>query len=503
MARYTRTARTAPEPLAPSVGAGRYALNGRAYRIDRPTEGRWAGYVFAADITDGDTFEAPKLGRDGTAVTLALLEALGEAGIAAAAATWAAKNPSAEEKPLPEIPDGRYALNERLFKVTNGKKPGMVFVDEMTSARGGRKTKLPLTAARIVLEDIAAAGIRECSVAFGKLCGVCGACGRVLTDPVSIKRGIGPICAENLGIDFDDDADEDQDDADEDDLDEDQDELDDEDDELEYALVSDYEDGGALDADAAWDKLLAEFGVATGGTDLPDDDADADDVLGDEEEPEPLPVDGPSNALVLRPRGDVELWWGLRAAASADTAADAATDGDGAQQDEAPAPGADSADDMADATRAELIAEIKRLRATVAELSAAKPSPAPKSKAAPAPRTAAPKPAPAATVVLGENATVGDYVAHRVAKLGMNTSTNRNTREIERRHRVNVAEHADHIPMREMTADRVAAIVLAMRAKRPTIAMATHKAQTVQLVAVCGLAGADIAGWRKLVDAAE
>jgi hypothetical protein len=46
----TATAKGKPD-VAPDVAAGRYALTGtdgqvRFYQVDRPTEGRWAGYVF-------------------------------------------------------------------------------------------------------------------------------------------------------------------------------------------------------------------------------------------------------------------------------------------------------------------------------------------------------------------------------------------------------------------------------------------------------------------------
>jgi Family of unknown function (DUF6011) len=36
--------------------------------------------------------------------------------------------------------------------------------------------------------------------AFGKTTGVCGCCGRTLTDPLSVQRGIGPICWGRLGV---------------------------------------------------------------------------------------------------------------------------------------------------------------------------------------------------------------------------------------------------------------------------------------------------------------
>ena len=38
------------------------------------------------------------------------------------------------------------------------------------------------------------------AVAYGKRYGACSCCGRTLTDPVSVERGIGPICAERFGL---------------------------------------------------------------------------------------------------------------------------------------------------------------------------------------------------------------------------------------------------------------------------------------------------------------
>lgn len=40
----------------------------------------------------------------------------------------------------------------------------------------------------------------EMAVEYGRLTGNCGCCGRGLTDPESVKRGIGPICAESWGL---------------------------------------------------------------------------------------------------------------------------------------------------------------------------------------------------------------------------------------------------------------------------------------------------------------
>ena len=40
---------------------------------------------------------------------------------------------------------------------------------------------------------------QEAAVAFGRLTGHCACCGRLLFDPISVKRGIGPICSSNFG----------------------------------------------------------------------------------------------------------------------------------------------------------------------------------------------------------------------------------------------------------------------------------------------------------------
>lgn len=39
----------------------------------------------------------------------------------------------------------------------------------------------------------------KAAVAYGRLTGNCACCGRALSDPESIARGIGPVCAENFG----------------------------------------------------------------------------------------------------------------------------------------------------------------------------------------------------------------------------------------------------------------------------------------------------------------
>ena len=40
----------------------------------------------------------------------------------------------------------------------------------------------------------------QSAIAYGRQTGACACCGRELTDPASIERGIGPICAEKFGF---------------------------------------------------------------------------------------------------------------------------------------------------------------------------------------------------------------------------------------------------------------------------------------------------------------
>jgi hypothetical protein len=94
------------------------------------------------------------------------------------------------------VTDGRYAVEEdgvlRFFKVKNGSRPGFVFLDiqasdEWHSVRNVARIRAVLT--------LIAADPTEAMVRYGRELGVCGHCGRTLTDEASRAAGIGPICA--------------------------------------------------------------------------------------------------------------------------------------------------------------------------------------------------------------------------------------------------------------------------------------------------------------------
>jgi hypothetical protein len=94
-----------------------------------------------------------------------------------------------------EVADGRYAIEEngvlKFFKVKNGRTPGMVFLDIQASDEW-HSIRDRARRARVLAEiakDPQAAMVR-----YGRELGICGRCGRTLTDEASRAAGIGPIC---------------------------------------------------------------------------------------------------------------------------------------------------------------------------------------------------------------------------------------------------------------------------------------------------------------------
>jgi uncharacterized protein DUF6011 len=119
---------------------------------------------------------------------------------------------------LSKIPSGRYAVDEddpKFYQIDNiqdekdrfgnrNKWCGWVFASlkisddriKLGSQRPGQKYQgqHEENLRKIANDPLAAAQL------YGRLIGECGICGRTLTDPDSIALGIGPICAEKLGM---------------------------------------------------------------------------------------------------------------------------------------------------------------------------------------------------------------------------------------------------------------------------------------------------------------
>ncbi len=113
---------------------------------------------------------------------------------------WPVKEqPKAETPAAPaaDVDEGRYAIVvdgvTKFYRVTKGKGrwAGRTFVavqasDDLHNIYGG--------AARAILAEIAKNPM-EAMVRYGHELGVCGKCGRTLTDEASRAAGIGPVCA--------------------------------------------------------------------------------------------------------------------------------------------------------------------------------------------------------------------------------------------------------------------------------------------------------------------
>lgn len=129
-------------------------------------------------------------GREGTASAWITKMIAKVAELKAAAKTTAPTTPAAE------VADGRYAVEEdgvlKFFKVTNGRRPGFVFLDVQASDEWHKVSNVTRIRAIVALiaQDAHAAMIR-----YGHELGECGRCGRTLTDAASREAGIGPICA--------------------------------------------------------------------------------------------------------------------------------------------------------------------------------------------------------------------------------------------------------------------------------------------------------------------
>jgi hypothetical protein len=111
----------------------------------------------------------------------------------------AAKVAAPPVTPAAEVADGRYAVEEdgalKFFHVRNGKAntrwAGFVFVD-IQASDDTYPLKDRARKAR-VLASIAA-DLEAASRRYGQELGVCGRCGRTLTDEESRAYGIGPVC---------------------------------------------------------------------------------------------------------------------------------------------------------------------------------------------------------------------------------------------------------------------------------------------------------------------
>lgn len=104
---------------------------------------------------------------------------------------------TASPSTLPAVAEGRYAIETpdgtKFYKVTRpteGKWTGYTFLDVQAGA-----DFWPIKAVASKVAILAAIAADPDALArYGRLLGVCGVCGRTLTDAESRAKGIGPVC---------------------------------------------------------------------------------------------------------------------------------------------------------------------------------------------------------------------------------------------------------------------------------------------------------------------
>lgn len=105
---------------------------------------------------------------------------------------------------LPDVPAGHYAVTGEdgttdFYKVdrpTRGRWEGYTFVKLQLSDDYQR---VPMRNVRLILSKILADGPENAMRRYGHELGVCGSCRRTLTNELSRKLGIGPVCRRGLG----------------------------------------------------------------------------------------------------------------------------------------------------------------------------------------------------------------------------------------------------------------------------------------------------------------
>jgi hypothetical protein len=117
------------------------------------------------------------------------------------AATEAPKSGSLERH---NVPAGRYAVTGndgqtvfvKVDRPTEGQWAGRIFVKIQA---GDEMIRTSRPAADALLGKIAAAGVQEAMLRYGREIGSCGHCGRTLTNEESREAGIGPVCRGKMG----------------------------------------------------------------------------------------------------------------------------------------------------------------------------------------------------------------------------------------------------------------------------------------------------------------
>lgn len=124
------------------------------------------------------------------------------------AAEWRRKTPTAHRGGSAKsvhTPDGVHFWEDEIFKVRTSKMSGKPYGAKLvitTDPRDGTvKGEWEYIAHKYPFGELSASTLLTLAEAeaFGCMTGICAVCCAPLSDPVSVKRGIGPVCAKRLG----------------------------------------------------------------------------------------------------------------------------------------------------------------------------------------------------------------------------------------------------------------------------------------------------------------
>lgn len=189
---YAKYEKSAPKPASPKTVAYLKAL-----LSERVTDDEYVHWLLC-QIESGD------LTQSGASVEIEVLKTK----------PFAKKVEHAPYKPNVEATEGFYSFNDDVYEVKTSKqghKYAMLLVVKQTGTCGGceacdgedacKKYKASWKFASGAMKNFQSFVKMDLVSAerFGKHFGVCMCCGRTLTNPESIARGIGPVCQSNAG----------------------------------------------------------------------------------------------------------------------------------------------------------------------------------------------------------------------------------------------------------------------------------------------------------------
>lgn len=100
-------------------------------------------------------------------------------------------------KVAPAVSEGFYILDETVYRVCRSKSTGNSYAKVLKIAETGKGSWEYAPGAIKNLKNAEALTL-EVAKQMGAHYGICVICGATLTDPESVERGIGPICADKI-----------------------------------------------------------------------------------------------------------------------------------------------------------------------------------------------------------------------------------------------------------------------------------------------------------------